>query len=165
MRIDNLCLVDKMFKSHNINWSESPRDGIIRGIRNRVGWDRQWYVTMNQLQVANVISPQEPQLRSIEHPFSLKAELKSQLQDYDKLMQPPGERAGWRYLKSFGEKRGHNYARHISKPSESRLSCGRISPYLAWGNISIRQAYQFIRDHPKLAQNKRAFSGIATRLN
>jgi len=157
--------VAKMFKSHNIIWSESPKDGIIRGIRNRVGWDRQWYVTMNELQVANEFSPQESQLQSIEHPFSLSAELKSQLQDYNKLMQPPGERAGWRYLKSFAEKRGHNYARHISKPSESRLSCGRISPYLAWGNISIRQAYQFIRDHPKRAQNKRAFSGIATRLN
>ena len=157
--------VAKIFKAHNINWSESPRDGIIRGIRTRVGWDRQWYVTMNQLQVANVMSPQEPHLRSIEHPFALSAELKSHLQDYSKLMQPPGERAGWMYLRSFGDKRGHNYARHISKPSESRLSCGRISPYLAWGNISIRQAYQFIRDHPKLAQNKRAFSGIATRLN
>lgn len=35
-----------------------------------------------------------------------------------------------------------NYMRNIGKPVESRLSCSRLSPYLAWGNLSLRQAWQ-----------------------
>ena len=35
---------------------------------------------------------------------------------------------------------------------------------VAWGNISIKQAYQHIKNHPNYSTNKRAFSGITTRL-
>jgi deoxyribodipyrimidine photo-lyase len=31
---------------------------------------------------------------------------------------------------------------HISKPEASRTSCSRLSPYLAWGNLSTKQVYQ-----------------------
>lgn len=70
----------------------------------------------------------------------------------------------WKYLRSFVEGRGAQYHLKISKPTESRTSCGRISPYLAWGNISIRQAVQFISNHPSATENKRAYNGILTRL-
>ena len=35
-----------------------------------------------------------------------------------------------------------NYAKYISKPTEARESCSRLSPYIAWGNVSIREIYQ-----------------------
>jgi deoxyribodipyrimidine photo-lyase len=35
---------------------------------------------------------------------------------------------------------------------------------LAWGNISIRQAYQFVKSHPAYQNNKFAFNGMLTRL-
>jgi deoxyribodipyrimidine photo-lyase len=31
----------------------------------------------------------------------------------------------------------------MSKPALSRLSCSRLSPYLAWGNISVRELWQY----------------------
>ena len=31
---------------------------------------------------------------------------------------------------------------HISKPELSRTSCSRLSPYLAWGNLSVREVFQ-----------------------
>ena len=68
-------------------------------------------------------------------------------------------------MKSFCEDRGKNYARYISKPVESRKSCGRISPYLAWGNLTIRQAFQYIRTHDNYQRYKRGFNGILTRLH
>ena len=37
-------------------------------------------------------------------------------------------------------------------------------PYLAWGNISIRQAFQYVKNHPNYVSNKRAFNGLLTRL-
>jgi deoxyribodipyrimidine photo-lyase len=34
------------------------------------------------------------------------------------------------------------YNKHISKPLLSRKNCSRLSPYLAWGNLSMKQVYQ-----------------------
>ena len=35
-----------------------------------------------------------------------------------------------------------NYQNHISKPDLSRKSCSRLSPYISYGNISMRQVIQ-----------------------
>jgi len=67
-------------------------------------------------------------------------------------------------LNSFCNDRGKNYSIHISKPLESRKSSGRISPYLAYGNITIKQVYQYVKDHDDYLQNKRSFNGLLTRL-
>ncbi|NQX78779.1 deoxyribodipyrimidine photo-lyase, partial [Gilvibacter sp.] len=32
---------------HNIEWQEFQREGVLRGIQNRDGWDKQWYVKMH----------------------------------------------------------------------------------------------------------------------
>jgi len=87
------------------------------------------------------------------------------LEDYPKVFQPAGEKQAWRYLKSFVEKRGFKYHRHISKPTESRISCARISPYLAWGNLTIRQVCKFVRQQKHFDQYERAFTGMLTRLH
>lgn len=47
-----------------------------------------------------------------------------------------------KYMGSFFSERVKNYNQHISKPELSRKGCSRLSPYLAWGNLSIRQVYQ-----------------------
>lgn len=154
--------VKNFFQSKAIQWTEFQRDGIQRGRSNRVGWDQDWYETIHRPLIHNTYQAQSAiQLR---HPFRLPPAFKNKLKAYPTFMQPPGEKQGWKYLHSFTKDRGKNYARYISKPTESRTSCGRISPYLAWGNISIKQAYQFIRQHPNYNVNKRAFRGILTRL-
>ena len=150
------------FESEGIIWKEYQRDGIIRGITNRNGWDKQWFVNMSEPLIKNEYA--KSRLPSIEHPFHLPKELKSQLENYPDIYQPAGAKNGWKYLNSFTTEGGFNYNKFISKPAESRRSCGRISPYLAWGNLSIKQAYQHIKKHPNFATNKRAFGGILTRL-
>jgi deoxyribodipyrimidine photo-lyase len=88
-----------------------------------------------------------------------------ELQAYPKQYQPAGEQNAWRYLKSFTAKRGFDYQKYISKPFESRMACSRLSPYIAWGNLSIKQAFQFIGTHPNGTKNSRAFSAMLTRLH
>lgn len=143
-------------------WREFPRDGIVRGIRNRKGWDKQWYVTMSSPLIENGFSAQT--LAPLEHAFALPDDLKKTLQHYPTDMQPAGESYAWKYLRSFTKERGFAYHRLISKPLESRTSCSRISTYLAWGNLSIQQAYQYAKQHPQFAMHKRAFGGFLTRL-
>lgn len=155
-------IIAKLLKRRSIVWQESQRDGIVRGLKNRVSWDDQWHAHINTSVVNNHFSKAE-QL-PIDHPFQLDQELEIQLKNYPTVFQKPGELFAWKYLHSFCHDRGRNYNKHISKPKESRKSCGRISPYLAWGNISIKQAFQFVRNHPNYQFNKRPFLGFLTRL-
>jgi deoxyribodipyrimidine photo-lyase len=148
---------------NNIIWKESQRDGIIRGLKNRDTWNKQWHATMHSPIIKNNYSISK--LNTLQHSYKLPLELVSKLENYPKHYQPAGEKNSWRYLKSFAQKRGFNYHRHISKPTESRTACSRISPYLAWGNISIKQVFQFVGTHPNGTANNSAFSGMLTRLH
>lgn len=154
--------VGRLLKENGSVWKEFQRDGIQRGIKNRKNWNQEWYQTMHQPIIQNTYHSLEC-LNEI-HPFPLEIALAKQLQDYPSTFQVPGEALAWKYLKSFCADRGKNYSKHISKPKESRKSCGRISPYLAWGNLSIKQVYQFVKTHANYSLYKRSFNGLLTRL-
>ena len=149
-------------RQQQIKWVECQRDGIVRGIKNRVNWDKNWFITMHQPLIENTFSIQ-PDI-SFENPFPLQQELVSKLSEYPKNFQPAGERYAWKYLQSFVAGRGKSYSKYISKPLESRTSCGRLSPYLSWGNISIRQVYQFVNANTKDDKSRRSFQNFLTRL-
>ncbi|MWW23301.1 cryptochrome/deoxyribodipyrimidine photo-lyase family protein [Algibacter lectus] len=150
-------------KENTILWKQLQRDGIIRGLKNRDTWNKQWHQTMHTPIIKNNYSISE--IEPLNHKFCIPEKLENQLKAYPKHYQPAGEVNAWRYLKSFAAKRGFNYQKHISKPTESRMSCSRLSPYLAWGNISIKQAFQFIGTHPNGTKNSKAFSAMLTRLH
>lgn len=154
--------VKKFTKIHGINWKEFQRDGILRGIQNRNDWEKKWaHATFSPL-IVNTFSSHKTCFWS--NPFTLPNELLKQLESYPIALQPAGETFAWKYLTSFMQERGFNYSKHISKPGLSRKSCARISPYLAWGNLSNRQAFQFSKAHPNFAKHKRSFSNFQTRL-
>jgi deoxyribodipyrimidine photo-lyase len=155
--------INRLCKQHHIEWQESQRDGVLRGIKNRYDWSKQWHQSMHRSVLQNnySIAQEEPLL----HCFLLPEKLTVQLNAYPEQYQPAGEQNAWRYLKSFANKRGFNYQRHISKPTESRTGCSRLSPYLAWGNLSIKQVFHFIGTHPNGTKNSRAFSAMLTRLH
>ncbi len=150
-------------KARHIDWQESQRDGILRGIKNRHHWSKKWHETMRTPSIRNTYTVSK--LANIVHPFTLPKVLESNLKTYPKHYQPAGEKNAWRYLQSFTENRGFNYQKHISKPKDSRLSCSRLSPYLAWGNMSIKQAFQFVSTHTNAPRHKKAFSAMLTRLH
>jgi deoxyribodipyrimidine photo-lyase len=147
----------------NVRWTECKRDGIQRGIKNREGWDRQWHGFMHAPIIQNVFSSQQFSMPA--YPFITPDDLLQQWSDYPPNFQPAGEDVALRYLQSFMESRGVNYNKHISKPAESRVSCGRISPYLAWGNVSVRQVVRYALQHPQATNGKRWVDGFLTRVN
>ncbi len=145
-----------------VTWHQYQRDGILRGIQNRSGWDKKWFEMMHTPLIKNTFSVQRPLF--IENPFPLQYDLEQQLNIYPNQFQPAGEDVAYKYLESFVSGRGLLYSKNISKPLESRTSCGRISPYLSWGNISIRQAYQFVYHHSKQVSIKFPYTNFLTRL-
>jgi deoxyribodipyrimidine photo-lyase len=150
------------FRQEAIRWQQCQRDGIIRGIRDRAGWDEAWYRTMETPLVVNTFSKRAP--ISFSNPFPIQETLRKELEQYPSGFQPAGEDFAFRYLGSFVQERGKNYTRHISKPLESRTSCGRISPYLSWGNISVKQAYQFVKNAAKTSSFPGPLRNFLTRL-
>ncbi len=127
------------FATENIDWQEFQRDGIQRGIKNRKNWDKAWFLQTHAIPHDNTFKYllNDP----LEHTFTFPADLIEQLKDYPAEFQPAGESYAFKYLSSFVNTRAVNYSKHISKPEFSRKSCSRLSPYLAWGNISHRVAY------------------------
>ena len=101
----------------------------------------------------------------LQHPFLIPSKLENILKTYPNQFQPAGEDNAWKYLESFANNEGQNYQKYYFKTYQSRTSCSRISPYLSWGNLSVKQAYQFINSHPNKTNYSRAFSAMLTRLN
>ncbi|MEM8895602.1 MAG: deoxyribodipyrimidine photo-lyase, partial [Bacteroidota bacterium] len=130
-------------QQNGIEWIESPYAGVIRGIGKRKNWPRHWYSTMGSIQVNIDLG----KLRPVELPDSLSSTwnkkdlLENIRQDVDSF-QKGGEQQALKYLQNFFSDRVANYNYHISKPQQARKSCSRLSPYLAWGNLSMRQVYQ-----------------------
>ena len=148
-------------KNHGIQWTEFQKGGVIRGIKNREQWDKKWFghacAPIEEIQATT------PCLK-LDLPFPFPDALREQLQDYPAAFQPAGETNAWRYLHSFLENRGKQYHKFISKPAESRSSCSRLSPYIAWGNISIRQVFQTVRKHPSYSAHKFALEAMLSRI-
>jgi deoxyribodipyrimidine photo-lyase len=155
-KIKNYC------KANHMHWVESQRDGILRGIKNRNDWNKKWYTTMHQPIVNNKYSFSSQ--KKLAHPFQLSEQKVIQLQKYPSQYQPAGEKNAWRYLRSFVTERGVNYKKHISKPAYSRKSCSRLSPFLAWGNLSIKQAFQFVNSHLEGSKKSNPHASMLTRL-
>jgi deoxyribodipyrimidine photo-lyase len=150
-------------KLQGIHWKEFQRDGVLRGIRHRKGWEKCWYEAMHTTIVLNSFS-KETSIQ-ISNPYPIKTSLRDVLLDFPAQFQPAGEDFAFKYLNSFVSERGRNYSRHISKPLESRTSCARISPYISWGNISVRQAFQFISIASRASRHKKTYANMLTRLH
>lgn len=149
-----------------VAWREFPSNGVTRGRRNRRGWNRDWEATMRApparcaLPRARFVCP--TQVKSVA-PLSEEALDPRWLAP--SLFQRGGETAATDTLSDFLERRGGRYAIDISKPQASRSSCSRLSPYIAWGNLSIRQIFQALQARRQRPGWTRALAAFESRLH
>lgn len=154
------------FKANLISWKESQLNGVIRRLKSRADWEKRWKKTM--LVPIQSLSIENWNTVSLTTDFynSIKGrELPIEIITNNKNFQPGGSKSGKKYLQSFLSERYVNYSRHISKPLLSRTGCSRISPYLAYGNLSMRFVYQETLKHYQTSKNKRALSNFIARLH
>ena len=150
--------------SEEICWKEFLQQGVFRRLRNRKKWIHLWTAHMNRPILT--FSPKENQLVDSETILELESHFEVVSLDTSKsaLLQPGGEHNAHRYLNSFFESRYLNYQKHISKPDLARKSCSRLSPYIAWGNISMRQVLQRTEGEKEQGKRSRALSAFDSRL-
>jgi deoxyribodipyrimidine photo-lyase len=156
--------VAELFKSHGIVWNEYITNGVIRGIKNRQTWKEDWNDFMDKdplpFLANNRTFIKYKDLEEIENKFKLVSLKTENTQNFQK----GGTKTGMRYLTTFLNERVENYSKHISKPELSRKSCSRLSPYIAWGNLSIRQVYTLAWETRQNSKFKRAIDNFASRL-
>ena len=80
-------------------------------------------------------------------------------------MQHGGSTQAKMVLGDFFDSRGKDYHWLISKPLQSQLSCSRMSPYLAWGNISLREMYQHLLSHWNRKGWRKPLVALSSRLH
>jgi len=159
---------DKSFKrfckNNLITWSENIHNGVQRGLKDREKWTQQCntYFEIEPLS----FSPSENQLLNIPEIKELESLLHvADLETpKDAIFQKGGRTIGMKYLESFLTKRYVNYMFHISKPELARKGCSRISPYIAWGNLSIREVYRKAYLLKKTSSNKKPLETFLSRL-
>lgn len=156
----------KVFKNNSIEWNEYQTNGVIRKLKNRHNWEQLWEHKMNE--IPKLVDESNWNLLNIPHELysTIKGNpLPSAFSIPNKNFQQGGETLAWRYLDSFIKTRYVNYSNHISKPLLSRKSCSRMSPYLAYGNISMRMIYQYVKQHYATSNHKRALTNFVSRLH
>ena len=135
--------VQQFCTANGISWKEYQNNGVHRFRENRDQWKEQWYEYMHQPQI-NFKAKRED---FVSKNYLLQLNLRSAQKEIEKntYFQPGGRSVALQYANSFFSERIVNYNNDISKPGPARKSCSRLSPYFAWGNLSVREIYQYAK--------------------
>lgn len=160
--------VSAFCREQGIVWREFQSNGVIRPLRDRENWAADWQRTMRAPQQHPDLSRWQPAHLSADwYKAERGPDLPVAWSQPNPLFQPGGEHNAHRYMDSFLNERITLYAQSISKPLESRRGCSRLSPYIAWGCLSIRQVFQAqlqAAKNPVLTGLGRQFGAFASRL-
>jgi deoxyribodipyrimidine photo-lyase len=132
------------FKNNSIEWHEATYGAVVRPLNDRLRWRKHW--DQRILSPQHFIDFDKLNALLLSHKAFLEFDtfqIPIDWQTPNEHFQIGGEKRAWYTLKHFFETRGKGYFGNMGKPTESRQTCSRISPYLAWGNISLKQVYQF----------------------
>jgi deoxyribodipyrimidine photo-lyase len=130
-------------EQRGIPWHEYNQFGVVRRLKSRDGWAAKWARFMirplldapTSIRPYTGIDPQEiPSIKEL----GLEPAPQTDVQH-------GGESLAHQTLASFLETRGAGYRYEMSSPVLAVHSCSRLSPYLAFGNISLRTVYQRAR--------------------
>lgn len=159
---------DKSFKrfckNNRIEWIENVNNGIFRALKNRSNWVEKWENYMNAPQFT--FNPTAENFMNTDAILELENDLeKTNLYTIpDTVFQKGGFTMAGKYLDSFFNERYHGYGSNISKPLLARKSCSRLSPYIAWGNLSSRQVLQKAATFRLTCTDKKQIDSFVSRL-
>jgi deoxyribodipyrimidine photo-lyase len=158
-------LVAKFCKAQQITWKEYPTNGVIRRLKRRTDWNKKWLAIMEQPQtVVNITQLTSVTLKQETKDLLFPNPLPEGIISTNANFQPGGFLYAEKYLHSFLYERKANYMKAISKPLESRKACSRLSSYLTYGNLSMRQIYQAAQQAKQATGDKRNINFFTSRL-
>ena len=168
-------------KAKGVDWQEFPSNAVVRRLKNRDEWGKLWLETMRKPVLPVPDFTQLPQALRFDFPDSLHANLQDNglpceilnttpwptwakfehFYSRHQVDKPQRQRGGRLHaqacLAEFLSERGMNYRFEMSSPLSAESACSRISPYLAFGVISIREILEMLsRAREQIAQSELA---------
>lgn len=130
-------------KKTGILWNEFQQFGVIKGLRSRNGWAKKWNSFMTQP------CHHSPQKMQMPDSASKNPYLQNMFRRRDIRLsqdrQHGGRSMGLKVFESFLKNRSLNYRNNLSSPLTAFDSCARISPYIVYGCLSMREVVQATR--------------------
>ena len=140
--------VARWCKTHNVTWHEHPQNGVVRRLQNRNHWNEHWQQRMNAPIIGMPCKPIS--MRPAEHALlhdNLNQHAKPMAIGQDKPRRQRGGRShALEIFNSFLDGRAAKFRGGISSPLSAVTAGSRLSPYLAYGCLSIREVVQATRD-------------------
>lgn len=136
--------VRRWAKARGVVWHEFQNFGVFRGsLADRDRWASMWEAVMraNTLPAPRAVNwampPGGERANAIPKPADLGL-------SFDGIMalQRPGRAFAIATLESFLTERAEPYQRAMSSPVSGELACSRLSPYITYGSLSMREIYQ-----------------------
>lgn len=142
-------------RQHQVIWHEYAQTGVVRRLKNRDNWNAVWQKRMSAplypVPAATLAQVQSAQLGNA----NIDTAPHLQKPQTDKpLRQKGGRYHALKTLNSFLNGRASQYRGGISSPISSIAAGSRISPYLAWGVLSMKEVMHALRlQRIRLKQN------------
>ena len=152
-----------------VAWTEWPAFGVVRRLRSRSTWQSRWEAHM-ATPIAQK-NPERPWVWAEPVPSLAIADVPAPvgLAHDPALRQRGGRPWAEKTLKHFLHARALRYRGGISSPLSAPDACSRLSAYLAWGCLSLREVVQSTRATlaalpPSATRHRAGLSGFISRL-
>ena len=151
-------------RQHGVIWQEFPQFGVVRRLKSRNLWQSAWEQHMAEpVHELPPITFWQPPVA----PFAMAAP--AHLLHNPPLRQRGGRALALATLHSFLNARSIGYRGGISSPLSAPDACSRLSVYLTYGCISMREVVQKTREHmaslpPQAARHRAGLSAFVSRL-
>jgi deoxyribodipyrimidine photo-lyase len=157
--------VNKWCQQHQVAWHEYPQFGVVRGLKNRNRWQAAWEQHMAQ-PIEEIESLRFWKANSVT-PLTMLAP--QHLQHNPPLRQRGGRPLALATLNSFLKARSIGYRGGISSPLTAPDACSRLSAYLTYGCISMREVVQMTRAQiaqipPQAVKHRSGLTAFTSRL-
>jgi deoxyribodipyrimidine photo-lyase len=126
-------------RAQGIGWTELPQSGVTRRLPDRDGWAarRDAFMALPRLPL-----PQAKGVTGVEPGPIPTARALKLTDDPCPHRQLGGRAQAQTLLDSFLHRRAEGYRSAMSSPLTGERACSRLSPHLAWGTLSLREAVQ-----------------------
>lgn len=152
-------------QTNSVIWREYAQFGVVRRLKNRNLWQSEWERHMAApIQSSTTLAFWRP---AGNLPFAMKAP--AHLRHNPLLRQHGGRSQALRTLHNFLTARSIGYRGGISSPLSAPDACSRLSAYLAYGCISMREVVQRTRAHiaqlpPQAIRHRGGLTAFVSRL-
>ena len=137
--------VARWCREHGIAWQQYPQFGVHRGPHDRDHWKSAWQTFCRAPQVTVPAQMAASPVRIIDTPPSAQA---LGLTDPDPAQRQRGGRdLATQTLQDFLHARSQQYRGGISSPLSAPTACSRLSAYLSYGCLSMREVLQATESH------------------